>query len=561
MMKTDYDLIIAGGGLSGLALSIQIKRERPETSILILEKSQEAAPTAAHKVGESTVELGSYYLRHVLGLKDYLEAHELPKHGLRFFFKSHNKKDITSRVELGPRKWLVVPSHQLDRGTLENYMAKHTQEMGNTLIRGAHVKDIEFGTVNSVTYKKGEVMHTVTGRWVADAASRASLIKKKLDFLATTEHHANAVWWRLKGVIDVDHWSEDTSWRNQLAPKLRYLSTVHFMDKGYWLWIIPLGSKNTSIGIVADPAIHPLNTFNTYEKALEWLKVNEPLAYEKLAPETPNLLDFLQLKHYSHHTGRVFSAKERWGVTGEAGAFLDPLYSPGTDFISMCNTWLSDLIMKDLDGEDIELRAKVYEQAYLTQVNNWLPVYLDKYTLMGNTQIMVFKIFWDWAVYWAVHCLLFTNKAFTNISILKRIFGNENGLGHRLGMLSKNMQDMFLDWRDLETTIFENRYIDPYDLLYMREFQIGLEKQHEPMELLAKVEDNLKKLEQIAAATFQLVSAEVKDTPLDMPVNPYTFSLKKDNNACTEAEGAVIPSKEIMDDVKLMWFYQMKELV
>ncbi|MEI9910607.1 MAG: hypothetical protein WDO71_13585 [Bacteroidota bacterium] len=35
-------------------------------------------------------------------------------------------------------------------------------------------------------------------------------------------------------------------------------------------------------------------------------------------------------------------------------------------------------------------------------MDSWIPVYQNKYLLMGNTQIMVIKIFWDWASYWAV---------------------------------------------------------------------------------------------------------------------------------------------------------------
>ena len=75
-MKPQYDVVILGGGLAGLTMSIQLKREKPDISILILEKRPGEAPLAAFKVGESTVELGSYYLRHVIGLKDYLEQQE-----------------------------------------------------------------------------------------------------------------------------------------------------------------------------------------------------------------------------------------------------------------------------------------------------------------------------------------------------------------------------------------------------------------------------------------------------------------------------------------------------
>src|SRR5882724_7568458 len=153
-MEKKYDVVILGGGLAGLALAIQLKRNKPDISIIILERRKSAAATAAHKVGESTVELGSHYLREVLGLKAYLEEHELPKYGLRFFFKSHTKGDITSRVELGPRKWLYTPSHQLDRGTLENHMALHTQTLGTNVVLDATVKDVVFAEGGStVTYK------------------------------------------------------------------------------------------------------------------------------------------------------------------------------------------------------------------------------------------------------------------------------------------------------------------------------------------------------------------------------------------------------------------------
>src|SRR5436190_23983144 len=149
-MQPQYDVIIPGGGLAGLTLAIQLKRAKPDISILILESRASEATTAAHKVGESTVELATHYMREVLDLKGYLEEHELPKHGLRFFFKSNNKGEISNRVELGPRLKLPTPSHQLDRGTLENYLSKHAQELGAKLIRGVKAREVKFSVYGHV---------------------------------------------------------------------------------------------------------------------------------------------------------------------------------------------------------------------------------------------------------------------------------------------------------------------------------------------------------------------------------------------------------------------------
>ncbi|MFT3909595.1 MAG: FAD-dependent monooxygenase [Ferruginibacter sp.] len=561
-MQSQYDVIVLGGGLAGLTLSIQLKRMNPEISILVLERRDSGAATAAHKVGESTVELGSHYLREVLGLKEYLEEFELPKHGLRFFFPTANKDDIATRVELGPRERLPTPSHQLDRGTLENFLAIRTQELGTEVILGATVKDVNIDADggHTVTFIKNGETITKKCKWAADATGRGSFMKRKLDFHKPMEHHVNAVWWRLKGVIDIDDWSDNKEWKTYLKPGLRYLSTVHFMDKGYWLWVIPLGSKNTSIGIVADPAVHPFDTFNKYDKAIEWLRVNEPRGYKMLEPEAHNLMDFKILKHYAHHTGRIYCANERWGVTGEAGAFLDPLYSPGTDFIAMNNSWLSDLIVRDLKGEDVEARAQVFEQSHLRLVDNWIPVYQNKYLLMGNTQIMVMKIFWDWATYWSVPTLLFTNHAFTNMAILKELFSSARGLGRKFGELNKVMQDLFLEWLPYETAVFEDRYIDPYDLGYMRDFQLDIDTKYEPDALIEKIAANMKILEQVACDIFRLVSAQVNGTPLNMKVDPYKIKLKgSDMPIEIESEGNIDPS--IKKDVDLMWFYPKPELV
>jgi 2-polyprenyl-6-methoxyphenol hydroxylase-like FAD-dependent oxidoreductase len=96
-----YDVLICGGGLAGLALARQIRLELPALSVAVVDRLIRPLPEAAHKVGESTVELASYYLAKVLQLEDHLRQEQLPKLGLRFFFGDAHGP-LEERPELGP---------------------------------------------------------------------------------------------------------------------------------------------------------------------------------------------------------------------------------------------------------------------------------------------------------------------------------------------------------------------------------------------------------------------------------------------------------------------------
>lgn len=554
-MNNQYDVIILGGGLAGLTLTIQLKKSNPDLSVLVLEKREGNAPDSTHKVGESTVELGTHYIREVLDLKDYLDEKELPKHGLRFFFTPQHKTNISKRVELGPRELLPVPSHQLDRGTFENELTRLCRELGATVLLGTKATNVDLDEkCHTVTYKNTNETITAEARWVVDATGRSSFLKRKLGFKKDLDHSVSSAWFRVKGEIDIDDWSDNKSWKTYVRPGLRRLSTVHFMGQGYWVWFIPLATGNTSVGIVADPKYHPFETFNKYEKAMEWLKINEPLCYSILDKKRDDVLDFRVLKHFAHSSEKLYST-DRWGVTGESGLFLDPFYSPGTDFIALNNTFLSDLILRDKQGEDIHLRTNVYERTHFALFDNWVPIYQGMYSMWGLTQTMVLKIFWDWATYWSVPTLLFTNEGYTNILVLRDLFASEGCVGQMFGLLNKQMQKIFSQWAEHDTEVFTERYIDPFDVGYLQKFHKGIDERHSTKELIEKVHNNMAVLEEVATEVFRLMSNKLYSTAMDIKVDPYTMSL---DAKPLSTENGVLASAEIKEQVRVMWFYQMK---
>ena len=97
--RSDHEVLIVGGGLAGLSLALQLRRRFADLSVLVLERRAHPVPVAAHKVGESTVEIGAHYFDVVLGLREHLQQCQLKKFGFRFFF-SEARRDIDGVLEL-----------------------------------------------------------------------------------------------------------------------------------------------------------------------------------------------------------------------------------------------------------------------------------------------------------------------------------------------------------------------------------------------------------------------------------------------------------------------------
>ena len=486
-----YDVVIAGGGLAGLCLSLQLKLKNSQIEILVAEKSELPPPRAAHKVGESAVEVASHYFGEVLGLTDLL-AEELPKFGLRFFMSNGDNKDVASRLECGPSHFLTVPSHHIDRGKFEDALARKNREAGVTFEAECTVEGVELGQGQSdhrVEIEIAGTQHQVQCRWFIDGSGRSALLKRQLDLAKPTRHKVNAVWFRVDHPIDIDDWSDDIQWGNRIKHSRR-LSTNHLVGEGYWLWLIPLVGGQTSVGIVAEDHLHPFSGLSSLKKVLSWLDRHEPQCAEVIRGHADSMMDFKALRDFSHNVKQMFSG-DRWCLVGDAGLFVDPLYSPGNDFIAIANGYVTDLVARDLGGQDIGDLAGQYDRAYLSLARSYLVNFHRQYPVLGCARVMTTKIIWDFVMYWGGVAVLFFSDRFCDGPFMERM----RPTMQEFASINVRVQALFRDWASASKGMDARpgSFVDYAELGFLAD--LNAELQHDDLDddaLHARIEGNLR---------------------------------------------------------------------
>ena len=506
-----YDVAILGGGLAGLSLALQCRKKNPKANVVVLEKRQHPAPEAAHKVGESTVEVAARYFGEILGLKEHIQQHQLPKLGLRFFFPAEENLRIEDRLELGGKRYAPCPSYQLDRGRFENHLADLCLDQGIRFIDQATIKDVSIRRwrKHRVAYEHQRIRKQIECRWLIDASGRRAFLKRKLGLSKPSPHAANAAWFRFGKRIKIDDWSSNGDWSAGHSGKTaRWYSTNHLMGKGYWVWLIPLSSGSTSIGIVAAQEFHPLSRFNSQDKAIAWLRENEPQCAAAIEGCLDQLQDFRAIKNYSTECKQVFSVN-RWGITGEAGFFHDPFYSPGSDFIAFANTFLTDLIQRDLTWKGYRIRAHSYDKIFKRFYYGTMTAYQDQYQMFGNPVVMPAKILWDYLVYWSITGFIFFHDRICEMTMYLRNLGRLN----KLSELNHYMQQFFRDWHVRTEGTAANGYVDISQIPIIREMNSRLQERLSGGAFFERFDLNLRQLRTLAGEIISHADFAVAQLP------------------------------------------------
>lgn len=474
-MKTvkHYDVVIIGAGLAGLALARHLLLYS-DKKILLVERRSEIPPKK-QKVGESTVQLSAYYYAKVLDLEEHLLREHYIKYNLRYYWKTPGQPNdcFEHYSQAYIKKLSNICCYQLDRNKFEGEMFRLNCENPNFTfcapVTGMSVTLSDKGP-HSLSFKIHDEQFCLTADWVVDTSGRGKVLSRQMNLGKENpiRHGATFLW--VDGLVNIDKLT-DLSLKEIRLKKDRaatghtpfWLATNHFMGEGFWFWVIPLQGK-TSLGLVYDNRIFPRERVSTAEKLIEWVCEEFPL----FARDLPNrkILDKSSLKDFSYDCVRTIS-KSRWALSGEAGRFTDPLYSPGSDLISLHNTLIADAILTD-DSEDLAAKCWLYEQVMEVFYQGTVPAYAVTYDALGDHEAFVLKYVWELSLYFAFYVFPFINDLFTDRLFLFSYLGKFS----RLGPINRNLQafiSAYYQWKkQAERPASEPLFYDFMDIAPLR---------------------------------------------------------------------------------------------
>lgn len=446
-LKEHYDVVILGAGLAGLSLCRHLLMEDAGKTILLLDNKIEV-PGEKQKVGESLVQVAGYYFSKVLDLEEHLFNHHYLKYNLRFYWKTTSgDRSFEDFSQSYIRPFSNVCSYQLDRNVLEAHLLKENSAHADVeFLNAVAALKVDLSETGShrLEFRQDDAEFAVRADWVVDTTGRGQYIKRKQRLALESEIRHGASWCWVDGLVNIEKLTDASPSEIRRNPDRReqgmiplWLATNHFMGEGFWFWVIPLQGM-TSLGLVYDRALFDETQVSTPEKLVEWACREFPLFSRDLPHR--RILDAARLLSYAYDCRQTISPA-KWGISGMAGRFTDPLYSPGSDLISFYNSMLVDAILSR-DREELERKCEIYEPLMKVFYEAYVPSYAISYGALGDQEVFTLKYAWELAIYFSFYVFPVINDLFTDRPFIQVFFRKFA----QLGPINRNLQTFLIDY-------------------------------------------------------------------------------------------------------------------
>ena len=307
MPSWDFDVAVVGGGPAGAAAASVLARE--DHRVLVLERER----FPRFHIGESQLPWMNEALDRI-GVRDVVAAAGfVEKWGASFTTADASASqyaDFAQAVEVPTPR-----SYQVERSTFDRLLLEHANKCGAQVLQGHAASDVAFDANGAIlTYAAGSEMKSARVGAVVDASGRTGFLAKRLG-----ERRHDPL---LNNIAVHRHYKGVPRDEGRRAGDIRMVTRP---DNG-WFWFIPISPTIVSVGVVVPQAAYRAAARATAAETLTHFLDDTPAAAQLVANATPITAARFDADYSYLHTQH---AGDRFVIAGDAGAFLDPIFSTG----------------------------------------------------------------------------------------------------------------------------------------------------------------------------------------------------------------------------------------
>jgi FADH2-dependent halogenase len=370
--RTDYDVIVIGGGPSGSSYTITMAR----AGYTVLQLERDKFPR--FHIGESLLPYTADVLEQ-LGVLHKLKGKGFP---IKLALELSGSDGFLRRVALGEigdgyRKW----TYQVERAEFDEILLDSAAEQpGATVLQKAKVTNlIRSGErLTGVEYTYNGEKRGATAKFVVDASGRTGVIARGLGLRTADSNLKMAAVYKHFGNLDEDK-----------NPSEEGDTQIGVHPDG-WLWAIPIRKDIISVGAMVPTNIlresRPEKVFAEHLQRLPRIaaRIEGTDVYRELSGE----------QNFEYHSHTL--AGPGYFIIGDAGCFSDPVFSAGVYLALATGKRAAEETIRCLTGEVREAEAAERYQAffktgYETYYRLIRAVYDKRRPVMGQFIQQIFK--------------------------------------------------------------------------------------------------------------------------------------------------------------------------
>jgi len=348
----DCDVIVAGGGPAGSAASAWLARAGHSVQLF----ERDAFPR--FHIGESLLASVNDALA-AIGADGLVRQANFPQKWGATFMLADGRAERYADFGIAPG--VPMPqTWQVPRATFDDLLLRHAASSGVQVHERHRILDIEFDddgvTATVQPAERDRASFQVRARAIVDASGRTGLLSRKFSLRVDEPRLANV------GVFS--HYSGVPRPAGRRAGDIRIVSRA---DLG-WFWLIPISGDLMSVGVVLPHSAFQAQATTDHEALLDRAIAETPAVASLLAGasrEWPVRVE----KEFSF-SSRAY-AGDRWVLVGDAGSFLDPVFSTGVAIALESGVEGARAVSAGLKANDLSVRrfrrfAKRQRQRYLS---------------------------------------------------------------------------------------------------------------------------------------------------------------------------------------------------